>query len=78
MDNIDSMQVIPWIQIILSVILILLVLLQQSEAGLGSLTGDNSSGGVMRSKRGLEKVLFIATIIVSILFVTISVWALFV
>ncbi|MEK7066167.1 MAG: preprotein translocase subunit SecG [Patescibacteria group bacterium] len=70
------MNIIPWIQIILSVILTLLVLLQQSEAGLGSLTGDFSGGGVMHSKRGIEKVLFIATIIVSILFVAVSIWAL--
>ncbi|MBI5140495.1 MAG: preprotein translocase subunit SecG [Candidatus Vogelbacteria bacterium] len=72
------MQVIPWIQIILSIILTLLVLLQQSEAGLGSLTGDFSGSGVMHGKRGMEKVLFIATITVSILFVAVSVWALLV
>jgi len=62
-------EVIPYVQIVLSVLLILLVLVQQSEAGLGGAFGGNdgfSSGH--HQKRGLEKTIFIATIIVAVLF----------
>ncbi|HEY0221076.1 MAG TPA: preprotein translocase subunit SecG [Candidatus Paceibacterota bacterium] len=60
---------IPYIQIALSVLLITGVLLQQSEAGLGSGFGgrDSFSSGY-HTKRGPEKTIFVATIVVSILF----------
>jgi len=41
-------------------------LMQNRGAGLGGVFGG--SGGVYLSKRGLEKKLFIATIVISILF----------
>lgn len=64
---------IPYIQIVLSVLLIGGVLLQQSEAGLGSAFGggDSFSSGY-HTKRGFEKTLFIATIVISILFAATS------
>ncbi len=60
---------IPYIQIVLSVLLIGGVLLQQSEAGLGSGFGggDGFSSGY-HTKRGPEKTIFIATIVVAVLF----------
>lgn len=60
---------IPYIQIVLSVLLIGGVLLQQSEAGLGSGFGggDGFSSGY-HTKRGAERTIFIATIIVAVLF----------
>jgi protein translocase SecG subunit len=63
-------QVITYIQIILSVLLIAGVLLQRSEATLGSAFGggDSFSSG-FHTKRGPEKALFIFTIVVSVLFV---------
>jgi preprotein translocase subunit SecG len=54
-------------QIILGAVLIVMILLQSKEAGLGGLTGGDS-GGVFRARRGVEKALFNATIILSILF----------
>lgn len=57
----------PWIQVILSVLLIVLVLLQKSEAGLGASFGGSGSSA-FHTKRGPEKFLFIATIILGILF----------
>ena len=60
---------IPYVQIVLSILLIGGVLLQQSEAGLGggrSSEDDFSSG--THSKRGAEKIVFIVTIIIAILF----------
>ncbi len=64
---------IPYIQIILSVLLIAGVLLQQSEAGLGGAFGggDGFSSG-FHTKRGAEKIIFIATIVIGVLFVASS------
>ena len=61
--------IIPYIQIVLSVLLVGGILLQQSEAGLGSAFGggDSFSSG-HHVKRGAERTLFIATIIIAILF----------
>ena len=54
------------IQIIISVLLIILILLQQKGAGLGAAFGGESA--VYRTKRGAEKIIFMATIVLSILF----------
>ena len=48
------------VQIILSVAIIALVLLQVKGAGLGSIFGGD--GGVYRTRRGVEKTIFNATI----------------
>ncbi|OWK26735.1 MAG: preprotein translocase subunit SecG [Parcubacteria group bacterium GW2011_GWA2_38_13b] len=54
-------------QIIVSVILIIAILMQQRGSGLsGAFGGD---GNIYRTKRGLERVLFIATIILATLFI---------
>lgn len=60
--------VLPYVQIILSVLLIGAVVLQQTGASLGGAFGaDNFSSG-FHTRRGLEKTLFWATIILGILF----------
>jgi preprotein translocase subunit SecG len=61
-------QILPWIQIILSVLLVGAILLQQSEAGLGGTFGGASGQNPFRTKRGAEKNLFIGTIILGVLF----------
>jgi preprotein translocase subunit SecG len=61
-------QLLPWIQIGLSVLLVGAILLQQSDAGLGGTFGGGSMGNPFRTKRGAEKNLFIATIILGVLF----------
>ena len=53
--------------IITSVALILSVILQSKGAGLGGLTGSDT-GGVFTARRGIERVLFWVTIILSGLF----------
>ncbi|MFZ2523343.1 MAG: preprotein translocase subunit SecG [Minisyncoccia bacterium] len=65
----DVLDLIPYIQIVLSVLLIGGVLLQQSEASMGSAFGggDSFSSGY-HTKRGVEKTIFIATIVVAVLF----------
>jgi protein translocase SecG subunit len=62
-------QILPYIQIILSLLLIGGVLLQRSEAGLGSAFGggDGTTGGRFM-RRGFEKLLFNVTIVVATLF----------
>lgn len=55
-----------FVQIFFGVLLILCILMQQKGAGLGSSFGGD--GGLYRTKRGAEKVLFRATIALSILF----------
>lgn len=50
--------------------LVALILLQTSKGGLGSAFGG---GEVYRSKRGAERVVFIATIVFSVLFLTTSI-----
>ena len=60
--------ILPYIQIILSVILIVSVLLQQSSAGLGGVLGGGDDGGLYHTRRGFEKFLFYTTIVVGVLF----------
>ncbi|MEK7655496.1 MAG: preprotein translocase subunit SecG [Patescibacteria group bacterium] len=54
------------IQIALSVLLVAAILLQQRGSGLGAAFGGD--GNVFRTKRGLEKGLFYATIGLAVLF----------
>lgn len=53
-------------QIVVAVLLIISILLQSSGAGLGGVFGG--AGAVYSTKRGLEKILFYSTIVLSILF----------
>ena len=59
----------PYVQIILSVIMVALILLQQTGASIGGAFGasDNMSSA-HHTRRGVERGLFIATIIVAVLF----------
>ncbi len=65
----DLASFLPWVQIGLSVILIILVLLQQTDASMGAAFGGSGAEGVTRTRRGIERSIFQATIVVSILFV---------
>lgn len=60
-------QVLPYIQIVISVLLILSILVQQSEAGMGAISGGSDSS-VHRTRRGFDKFVFNFTIILSVLF----------
>jgi preprotein translocase subunit SecG len=53
--------------IITSIALIASVILQSKGAGLGGLTGADT-GGIFTARRGIEKVLFRITIILSVIF----------
>ena len=61
--------VLPYIQIVLSVLLVVAILLQQTGASLGGAFGaDNFSAGY-HTRRGLERTLFWGTITLAVLFV---------
>ncbi len=60
--------ILPYAQIILSVILVIAILLQQSGAGLGGALGGSDSGSFHHTRRGVEKFLFYLSIVCGILF----------
>jgi protein translocase SecG subunit len=60
--------IISIVQIAISFLLVAAILLQQRGAGLSESFGGMA--GSYHTKRGLEKILFISTIILSILFVS--------
>ncbi|MBI5913132.1 preprotein translocase subunit SecG [Candidatus Azambacteria bacterium] len=54
--------------IVVSVLFVITVLLQQRGAGLSGAFGGNGSGAY-HTKRGLERMIFIAAIVLSVLFI---------
>lgn len=58
------------VQIIISIILIVLILLQERSSGLSGVFGGE--GEFYQKRRGLEKLVFSATIILIIVFVILS------
>jgi preprotein translocase subunit SecG len=60
------------LQIVVSVTLIVVVLLQVKGSGFGAALGGMSGGSVYRTKRGLERTLFQATILLTIVFIFVS------
>ncbi|MBU0998877.1 preprotein translocase subunit SecG [Patescibacteria group bacterium] len=61
-------KILPYAQIILSVILVSAILLQQSAAGLGGALGGGNSESFHHTRRGFEKFLFYLSLICGILF----------
>jgi protein translocase SecG subunit len=70
--------VLPYIQIVLSVLLIACVLLQQTGASLGGAFGGDNFSAAYHTRRGSEKFLFRATIAVAVLFALSALAALFI
>ena len=64
------------LQIIVSIAIIVLILLQQRSAGMSGLLGGGDSGGVYQTRRGMERAAFYATIILSIVFVALALYQL--
>ncbi|MDP3998838.1 MAG: preprotein translocase subunit SecG [bacterium] len=58
--------ILPLLQIIISALLMVFILMQSKGTGLGSAWGG--SGEFYRSRRGAEKLLFYATIVLVFLF----------
>lgn len=60
------------LQIVVSVLLTIVILLQVKGSGFGAALGGMSGGSVYRTKRGLERTLFQATIILAVVFIFVS------
>jgi len=61
---------LPIAQIIVSILLVIFILLQQRGGGLGSVFGE---GSFYTKRRGVEKKIFWATIILGILFIILAI-----
>lgn len=72
----DYPSLLKYFQLAVSVLLIAVILLQSKGLGLSGLFG--AGGGFYRSRRGLEKTIFILTIFLSFLFIAVSFLNLFV
>ena len=66
----------PWLQIVLAVVITAIILLQRNESGLGSAFGGGDQ--TSHTKRGLEKGLFLTTVILAGLFIISSIITLFI
>ena len=71
-------RILPYIQIVLSVLLVATVLLQQSDASFGSTFGGDDTASVQHTRRGAERFFFNATIILGILFTVAAFVALYI
>lgn len=63
-------QILIILQLIFAVLLMIVVLLQQKGAGLGATFGGSSN--IYSAKRGIDAVLYKATIVISIFFFGLS------
>ena len=62
----DALQ---FVQIIISVALIGVIILQAKGSGVNSLLGGGDTGGITKTRRGLEKTLFQITVGLAALFI---------
>ena len=69
--------ILPIVQIVLSILIVIAVLLQQNTSSIGVL-GGGSSDTVHNTRRGSDKFLLQATVVLGILFAGTSILALFV
>ena len=67
---------LPYIQIVLSVLLIATILLQQRGSSIGGAFGGDNFSATFHKRRGAELFLFRATIVLGVLFVASTLLAL--
>ena len=68
--------IIAIIQIILSALIITLILLQERSSGMSGLMGG-SGEGYYQARRGMEKLVFYSTIVLSVVFVVLAIYQLY-
>jgi len=61
------------VQIIISVVLVILILLQERSSGLSSSLGSSSAGTPYQTRRGAESFIYWGTIVSSLLFVGLAI-----
>jgi len=69
-------QILQFANILVMVLLVIVITLQSKSAGLGNVFGG--AGSIVSTRRGFEKWLFYATIVLGILFVGINISFLFI
>ncbi len=69
-DNLYN--VLLYSQIVVSLLLIISIILQNRAEGMGGLIPGGGGGEVFRTKRGIEKFLYYATIVLIVAFATLS------
>ncbi|MCH7604557.1 preprotein translocase subunit SecG [Patescibacteria group bacterium] len=65
---------LPFVQIIISVLIIALILLQQRGTALGSAFGGGGDGGFYATRRGIQQKLYWATIVLAITFIALVIF----
>jgi protein translocase SecG subunit len=64
---------LPYVQIVLAVILVAAILLQRTGAQIGgAFGGSDNFSSAYHTRRGFERTLFIATLVIAILFAVCS------
>lgn len=66
---------IPIVQIVISIVLIVLILLQERSSGLSGIFGGEG-GGFYQTRRGLENIIFVSTIVLAVAFAGLAVFQL--
>jgi len=66
--------IIRIIQAIIGVLIIVLILLQERSTGLSGIFGGE--GGFYQTRRGIEKIIFISTIALGVIFIALSLYSL--
>lgn len=62
------MSILSIAQLIVSILLVTLILLQERSSGLSGIFGGTGGGGFYQTRRGLEKLIFGGTIVLAIAF----------
>lgn len=70
-------KIITIIQMVSALVLVVLILLQNKEGGLSGVFGGSETSNMFRTKRGMEKKIFILTIVFTIFFLGLSLASLF-
>jgi protein translocase SecG subunit len=71
----NSSLIFRFINILVMVVLIIVIALQNKSAGLSNVFGGG--GNIVQTRRGFEKWLFYATIVLGIIFMAINIGSLF-
>ncbi len=60
-------------EIIVSILIIILILLQERSSGLSGIFGGEGGGGMYQTRRGIEKMIFMGTIALAVIFAALSI-----
>jgi protein translocase SecG subunit len=72
----NSSQILTFIDIVIMVLLVIVIALQNKSSGLSNVFGG--AGNIVQTRRGFEKWLFYATIVLAVIFMAINISFLFI